>query len=280
MVLNCSHPIPGVSCQGPKQLENENVFDEFLWFLWKKQKGRLSRVLITKIYSSDNIYHLYFLKMVFRWFQFKTMKTITDDSPRGVKNEEIQQWRQARSRPGEKNTLSICRGLISLVAPLLVRYIVGDGRAWGCGGQRHTPWRQPPRRQPQAQGRPNQTTEFWAPWPRWGGASPADSAYFRSCYEPLLCFRLRRCSLGLEVRVNIQACPQFQTATQMVSHFSQNGNATSAGYEHSSISKPPGCPIQAWNYSTHKHTHDGSQNPKLCAIGYFIWTVYFDGTIP
>ena len=35
-------------------------------------------------------------------------KTIAAGSPRGVHKEEIQQWRQARSRPGEKVTLNVC----------------------------------------------------------------------------------------------------------------------------------------------------------------------------
>ena len=79
-------PIPGVSKipPGGRTIRKKQMFGDSLWFLQKNQKSTLPGGFKRGPHEK---YSRRFLE--------------------GVQKEEIQQWRQARSLPGEKETLNI-----------------------------------------------------------------------------------------------------------------------------------------------------------------------------
>ena len=57
-------------------------------------------------YCLKSVFFLVLSKVVF----FRSYENYISRFPEGVQKKEIQQWRQARSRPGEKDALKICWG--------------------------------------------------------------------------------------------------------------------------------------------------------------------------
>ena len=78
-----------------------------LWFFWtKKFPARELKKYKTKTCLMI-FYHLYFERGFSGGFQVKVYENYSGRFPEGVQQEEIQQWRQAWSRPGKKETLNI-----------------------------------------------------------------------------------------------------------------------------------------------------------------------------
>ena len=93
--------------ENPKELQKGRRLSKQTNFTPKSQISR-SLEMFFRYYLTNM-----FLKYLFRYClevflnMFETNLNYSSRFPEGVEKEEIQQWRQARSRPAEKKTLNI-----------------------------------------------------------------------------------------------------------------------------------------------------------------------------